>query len=436
MEDKYIKGEKELDEGLTIPTSDRLGADPNFEQKPEESFEVAVFGIGKGGSIASHPIIHNNKIYFGACDHNFYCLDLKTGKQVWRFETKDIIISSPVVENGVVYFSSYDKGIYAINAETGKQIWKVQADSPVFCSPNLYKGILYIGSLGGTFYAIDCKSGKIIWKFHAGDIIVSYPVSFGDKVYFGSYNNNIYALDYKTGEKIWGLKVDGAIHTDMLCVDGILYSGGGKRFYAIDTKTGEIKWKFTAKSVVVGVFPTVYKKYIYVPSWDRNLYCLDKDTGKSVWTYKLGDNAISATRIYEGILYIGSMDKNLYAIDAEKGELIRKIKTKDMVTASPAFQDGVLYFGSWDCNLYAVTTEGEQKWKFTTSNPMPSPISIDPAVFESKNPKFVWDSMGTTPPDLYRQHRQSDGFGGSVYGSRTSAYIKKNRYTEGGSRYV
>ncbi len=143
----------------------------------------------------------------------------------------------------------------------------------------------------------------------------------------------------------------------------------------------------------------------------------------------MADNAVTAPRIYEDIAYVGCMDKNLYFINASNGKLVRKFKTNDMVTTSPACKDGILYFGSWDCNLYAITTQGDLKWKFTTSNPIPSAVSIDPSVFESKQPKFVWESMGSTPPELYRMQRQhEDEREGPVYGSKDIAYKKKDSY--------
>src|SRR3990167_1905112 len=168
MEDKYTKGEKELDEGLAISVTDKLTANPKLEEKPEEAIEAAIFGVGAGGSIAWTPSLYKDKVYFGSCDHCVYCLDMKTGKQVWRFETGDIIMCSPLAHDGVVYSSSYDKKIYALNSENGKAIWNVELDSPIFCSASIQENVICVGSLEGTFYGIDKSEGNILWKFHTG----------------------------------------------------------------------------------------------------------------------------------------------------------------------------------------------------------------------------------------------------------------------------
>ena len=225
--------------------------------------------------------------------------------------------------------------------------------------------------------------------------------------------------------------------SDLGCIDGIVYFGSNdKGFYALDAETGRLMWRFQTKNIVLSPFPVTYKTYVYFSSWDRGLYCLDKLTGELKWVYKLGEYAISGIRIYDGILYVGSMDKNLYAINAETGELARKFPTKDMVTAAPAFKDGVLFFGSWDCCLYAITTDGKEKWKFTTSNPNPSPVSMDPVVFESKNPKFVWKSTDSKIVEAYKQKKQDEEtIGPSVYGSKRKTYIGKNRYAEKDGAY-
>jgi len=43
-------------------------------------------GIGPGGSISARAHEHNGRVYVGACDGVFYCLDMD-GNEIWRFNT-------------------------------------------------------------------------------------------------------------------------------------------------------------------------------------------------------------------------------------------------------------------------------------------------------------------------------------------------------------
>ena len=57
--------------------------------------EVGVFTIGIGGSISTSPVIVGDRMFFGAMDTMFYCLDAKTGEKIWDFKTGGIINSFP-----------------------------------------------------------------------------------------------------------------------------------------------------------------------------------------------------------------------------------------------------------------------------------------------------------------------------------------------------
>ncbi|MDA3923938.1 MAG: PQQ-binding-like beta-propeller repeat protein [Kiritimatiellae bacterium] len=101
------------------------------------------------GPIRLAPAASNNKVYFGSDDGCFYCVDIATGKEVWKFQAAPAerrlignrrIISmwpirgGPVIEEGTVYFSAgiwpfMGVFIYALDAETGKVVWLNDHDS-------------------------------------------------------------------------------------------------------------------------------------------------------------------------------------------------------------------------------------------------------------------------------------------------------------------
>lgn len=101
------------------------------------------------GPIRLAPVANNNKVYFGSDDGYFYCVDIASGKELWKFQAAPAgkrlignhrIISmwpvrgGPVIEDGRVYFSAgiwpfMGVFIYALDAETGKVIWLNDHDS-------------------------------------------------------------------------------------------------------------------------------------------------------------------------------------------------------------------------------------------------------------------------------------------------------------------
>jgi outer membrane protein assembly factor BamB len=54
-------------------------------------------------------------VYFTSYDGHLYAVDAKTGQDLWKFKTKDMMeMSSPIVADGVVYFGSEDSVFYAV----------------------------------------------------------------------------------------------------------------------------------------------------------------------------------------------------------------------------------------------------------------------------------------------------------------------------------
>ena len=88
-----------------------------------------------------------DRVYVGGIDGNLYAVELKNGKQVWKYETDSQITSSPKVENGRVYFGAVDRHVYCLDAQTGTLLWKYATEGAVVSSPVLVDGIVYILSL-------------------------------------------------------------------------------------------------------------------------------------------------------------------------------------------------------------------------------------------------------------------------------------------------
>ncbi|MFI6285782.1 PQQ-binding-like beta-propeller repeat protein [Streptomyces sp. NPDC051018] len=69
--------------------------------------------------IGTTPLIHRSTVYTGSGGPEFLALDLRTGREKWRFRTSRPIDSSPVLLNGLVYFGCYDHGLYAVDPLRG-----------------------------------------------------------------------------------------------------------------------------------------------------------------------------------------------------------------------------------------------------------------------------------------------------------------------------
>jgi polyvinyl alcohol dehydrogenase (cytochrome) len=123
------------------------------------------------------------------------------------------------------------------------------------------------------------------------------------------------------------------------------------------------KWVFTTGGDVSAT-PTVDGDAVYFPDWGGNLFAVDKNSGRSIWSHKISDydgvsGAISrvSPALDHDQLIIGDIlsssethaGANVIAVDRKTGALrwITQVETHPaaIITGSPVIFDGVVYIG-------------------------------------------------------------------------------------------
>ena len=103
--------------------------------------------------------------------------------------------------------------------------------------------------------------------------------------------------------------------------------------------------------------PTVADGFVYVGSYDGNVYAFNAANGEQIWNFSTGGRVVSCPAIEYGMVYVGSEDHNLYALNAQTGKLVWNYTTGYYVDSDPSVQNGVVYFGSEDRNVYALNAQ-------------------------------------------------------------------------------
>lgn len=147
-------------------------------------------------------------------------------------------------------------------------------------------------------------------------------------------------------------------------------SNGATDFFAGITSKGSVepRWKFTTEDEIRGT-PMSYRDFIFVGSYDTNLWALNVSSGAFVWKYATHGGIAASPAIDEAnrLLLIGSEDNSFYALDYRTGKLNWSYATQDKIrsTASVATQLDAVFFGSDDGHLYALgTASGRFLWKY------------------------------------------------------------------------
>ncbi|MFC2156909.1 PQQ-binding-like beta-propeller repeat protein [Acidobacteriota bacterium] len=192
---------------------------------------------------AFHTVAANGLVFFGSsADHKVYALDLNTGKERWHFYTEGPVRYAPTIWNNQIYVGSDDGYVYCLNLKSGKVIWKYRAGPsgekvlgnghlislwPVRTGILVDEGTVYFAA--GVFpyegiyiCALNAGDGSVIWKNdtigdHEHELIFggiapqSYLVASEDILYVPSSRAMPAAFDKHTGEFLYYLEPGGKI---------------------------------------------------------------------------------------------------------------------------------------------------------------------------------------------------------------------------------
>lgn len=274
-------------------------------------------------------------VCFGS-DKMLVCLDEYSGKLLWEEKYEEIVLT-PTYCNGKFYFGSLPCGLdwgnpktfksnaYIVDAKSGKTEWTVVIDYPPADCPVVLGNIVCFAGVFGDTQCIDIDKKKKLWESTG----YFKPIFIDGKLFVQLDNNEICQVDVTTGKLV---KSTGILRH---CA----YSNG--RFYFTDKNSVICKMKDSPiKSSWLDVFSAINPRQIkkdgksHVCSdnskvflfsqdkviwqtpdsweivqadypWKKNAYfwenkekivvfheqtysCLDRKTGKELWSFKPG----------------------------------------------------------------------------------------------------------------------------------------------------
>ena len=99
------------------------------------------------------PAILNKKIVFVCNNGKIYLLNNETGKLIWEYQTKGLLVTAPVILGDYVYCGSLDKNLYALNIGSGELVWSYQTEGQIITNPAFSIKHLFVGTHKRYIYA-------------------------------------------------------------------------------------------------------------------------------------------------------------------------------------------------------------------------------------------------------------------------------------------
>ena len=190
--------------------------------------------------VPESPLIIADKLYFfekerlGLSSY-ITCVDLKTRKILWKFQTDHDKYAVPpsLVGAGDVLLCPYSTFLYALDTKNGQLKWKYKTPFRMVSSAAVKDNVVCFNS--GGIYALDITTGGLKWKFAVKSRFSTSPCIVGDVVYAGGVEGYVYALRLENGQKLWEYKIGGFITAISTVGTVIAVITGSKELYFLVT---------------------------------------------------------------------------------------------------------------------------------------------------------------------------------------------------------
>ncbi len=228
--------------------------------------------------INTNPLFWKEKIYLGADNGDFYCLDSASGKQRWKFTARSSILGSPAQFNQYLVFADLKGWVYCLDATSGAMVWETKLGDSFYAGPLVAEGNVLIGNTNGFFYCLNLGDGSLRWKFKTAGAIFGHAAYRNGFVYFGNNDHFLFSLNVSRGDLNWKFQAQGIINTAPLAGPDFVYFGSWDRyFYVLDRITGKLIYRRQFDRPFKST-PIIYRNRLFIHTANSRLYCLVNET--------------------------------------------------------------------------------------------------------------------------------------------------------------
>lgn len=278
---------------------------------------------------------------------------------------------TPVIyKNSVIVGNAYDS-LISYDLSSLREIWRLPIELGVEASAVTAGDWLFVGSNSGKIYSVDMSSGSVAWSFDTKSEALAQPLLHAGVLYFVTGGQSLYALDAGSGKQLW-------IHnrqdtSNIMTIrggstpavsDGLIYAGfSDGTLVALNAKTGTEQWEVTLnrnsrfKDIDSG--PVIEGEYLYINSYDDQIYCIAKDKGDIIWSAKFG--GISTPVLTADMVLATSSRGEIVALNKKDGTEIWKRTSKLGIMTEPLLYEDLVVSGESQGKLLFLKTQtGEE----------------------------------------------------------------------------
>lgn len=319
------------------------------------------------------------RAFIGSSLGALYCVDLDSGRSVWRFDVDDAVGSIPTYDSvrKAVYFGADDGKFYALQARSGRLLWSMDVGSEIRRPAVQREDTLYVASADDTVFALDARTGAVIWQYRrpptTGFASMGYAglLLSGEVIYTGFSDGTVMALDAMAGGSVWEadlaadvpiasagsgvISLPDADATPVL-LGGVLVAAsvaGGVRGF--DPDNGKLLW---SRADIVGTTGLAADRdVVYAALAGIGLMALDGETGQTHWEQRAATGVLRDPVVYHDVILVSDSEFGLAVFSNAGGRLLQRLDPKRGFFAQPSLAGGYALVLGNGGTLYAMTIE-------------------------------------------------------------------------------
>jgi len=320
---------------------------------------ASVSGGGKKLRLGLGLATSGNKLFAAGRDGDVAAFDLKTGKQLWRVDTKLDLAGGTGVGADSVAVGSADGQVIVLAMDTGAQRWRADVKGEILSAPAVADNEVIVRTVDGKLRALSLADGKEVWAAEQQIPRLTLrgaaaPVVTRDIAITGFDNGRVLAVSLADGATVWDSPVSpphGRTELERLNdIDAPVKVQGEEVFVAgyqgraamLALDSGQVWWTQDVSSYR-GV--EVDDSQMYVSTSQGELKAMTRRTGQPVWSNpELKLRSLSAPVVAGEYVVVADLDGYVHYFDRATGTLAGRTKAGgDRVTNAPVAVGDVVY---------------------------------------------------------------------------------------------
>jgi outer membrane protein assembly factor BamB len=342
----------------------------NPSVRVEKLWGASVGGGGKKLRLGLGLASASDRLFAAGREGDVAAFDLKTGKQIWRTETKLTLAGGTGVGADVVAVGSADGQVVALSAVDGAQRWRVDVKGEILSAPAVTEKEVIVRTVDGKLRALAMADGREIWSAEQQIPRLTLrgaaaPVVAGDVAITGFDNGRVLAVNLADGATVWDSPVSpprGRTELERLndidaavkvVGDEVFVAGFQGRAAMLALDSGQIWWTRDVSSYR-GV--DVDDEQMYISTSQGELVALKRRSGVEVWRdTSLKFRRLSAPAVAGDHVAVVDLEGYVHWFDRATGALAGRAKTGgNRVTNAPLSVNDTLYVIDDDGSIVAM----------------------------------------------------------------------------------